>query len=109
MKAYLEIEMPTNCAHCMMWSICPALPNGEWPDYESILTNDVIGDGGAAPGIRHPECPLFPVPPHGRLIDADAFLMLCKDYAITPDDDEFCKRLEYALIKVPTIIPAEEG
>lgn len=50
-----------------------------------------------------------PKTPHGRCIDADAFLMLCKDYAITPSDDEFCKRLEYALTKAPTIIPAEEG
>lgn len=44
--------------------------------------------------------------PHGRLVDADAFLELCTDYAVTPSDDEFCKHLEYALTKVPTVIPA---
>lgn len=46
--------------------------------------------------------------PHGRLIDADAFLELCTDYAVTPSDYEFRKRLEYALTKVPTVIPANK-
>ena len=49
------------------------------------------------------------IPPHGKCIDANAFLMLCKDYAITPSDDEFCKRLEYALTKAATIIPADSA
>ena len=57
---------------------------------------------------RHPLCPIFPVEmPHGRTIDADAFLELCNAYAVTPSDDEFCKRLEYALTRAATIIPAE--
>lgn len=130
MKAYLEIEMPTNCAHCMMWSICPALPNGEWPDYESILTNDVIGDGGAALGIRHPDCPLIHVPPHGDLIDRDVLrasiresIEECHKWADEVDKDT----MMYARISqslgtfvecslrakaAPTVIPAdpaEEG
>lgn len=50
----------------------------------------------------------IPVPPHGDLIDRDAFLALCREYAITPSDNEFCKRLEYALTKALTIISAEE-
>lgn len=29
---------------------------------------------------RHPKCPLVPVPPHGRLIDADEFVKRHKDW-----------------------------
>lgn len=66
-------------------------------DMGQIIVRQIIGSYEA-----------IPVSPHGRCIDADAFLMLCKDYAITPSEDEFCKRLEYALTKAATIIPAEE-
>lgn len=55
------------------------------------------------------DCPLVLVPPHGRLIDADVFLELCNAYAVTLSHDEFCKRLEYALTRAATVIPAEEG
>lgn len=58
--------------------------------------------------VTRPErCPLVPVPPHGRLIDADEFL----DRAIGTK----CFRGDYALMleelvgESTTIIPAEEG
>ena len=94
------MEMQTSCWRCMLSQLY------EKPremlvckiTHEEVLRNKVDGN-----------CPLVPVPPHGRLIDADALLTLCKDYAITPDDDEFCKRLEYALTKASTIIETEEG
>ena len=50
----------------------------------------------------------IPILPHGDLIDRDALLALCREYAITPSDNEFCKRLEYALTKARPIIPAED-
>lgn len=70
----------------------------------------VFSDGKACVSYKPFEWhEVVPVPPHGRLIDADAFIALCREYAITQSDDEFCKHLEYALTKAPTIIPAEEG
>ena len=42
----------------------------------------------------------FPVPDHGRLIDADALCRLCDntiDHSVTPND----------IMRVPTIIPAD--
>ena len=76
---------------------------------------------------RHPKCPLVPVPPHGRLIDADA---LVKEFnerieaaikwgvnAIADRDTEIKLRAEQAVAtfceasltakKQPTIIEAE--
>ena len=52
------MEMPTDCIFCPMfhgaWTICAGLNK----------TTSVKG--------RPDDCPLVPVPPHGRLIDADA-------------------------------------
>lgn len=57
---------------------------------------------------RMKNCPLITVPPHGRLIDADALLKKC-EFACTDDDVDVrvvrCSVIEAA----PTIIPAEEG
>lgn len=67
---------------------------------------------------RHPKCPLIPVPPHGRLIDADALRQAMYHEAFETDSpmqkwDSGCwiryklfERMEEA---APTIIPAEEG
>ena len=46
-------------------------------------------------------CPLIELPPHGRLIDADALMKL----EVIPSDNWVFRAVE----KAPTIIPAEEG
>lgn len=51
-------------------------------------------------------CPLFPVPPHGRLIDADKIPYK----KIMLDDNEFYYGVTQPYIdRMPTIIPAEDG
>ena len=59
------------------------------------------------------DCPLIPVPDHGRLIDADALeqdaqkrVLMCNK-----NDNQFQKPYEVmrAISLAPTIIPAEEG
>ena len=65
------------------------------------------------PENKQEDCPLIPVPPHGRLIDADAYEKLLRglgnrDYrreAGTLQDAIKFLHPHYA----PTIIPAEEG
>ena len=95
------------------------LPNMEMPRKNDYTIAIVYGDGvvteyhedywiRGADGEKQLGIAV-PVPPHGRLIDADDFLELCSAYAVTPSDDEFCKRLEYALTRAATIIPASEG
>lgn len=87
------------------------IENIEMPKDEEMLCVNIYPDGKVCINLDL-ECKRIAtavsVPPHGRSIDADELLTLCRDYAITPDDDEFCKRLEYALNKAPTIIPASE-
>ena len=62
--------------------------------------------------FRRLDCPLIEVPPHGKLIDADALeneaqmrLLECNKY-----DNQFQKPYEVmrAIALVPTIIPAEK-
>lgn len=95
------MEMPKNCGTCKFAGVCDVLPASEWPDIESIMLNDVIGVDGA----RDKDCPLFEIPPHGRLIEADA---LKKKHHWTDDFYE----TEYVEVEdidaAPTIIPASE-
>lgn len=51
------MEMPESCAECL---------NIGWQYVFECNLNDVES------GARLGSCPLIPVPPHGRLIDADA-------------------------------------
>lgn len=57
-------------------------------------------------------CEIIPVPDHGRLIDADAFIKKCKEMA----DDENGNQLDALVLlewfleqNAPTVIPANGG
>ena len=65
---------------------------------------------GAKTTIRHPDCPLVEVRPHGRLIEANALGMT--DFEIIMCDGDYKEALKMLLRKIetaPTIIPAEEA
>ena len=68
MGVYIKgMEMPTSCADCPIGdSLCCSLMPGVpalWKEYTiAIKTNR-----------RHSSCPLVHVPPHGDLIDRDAY------------------------------------
>lgn len=68
---------------------------------------------------RRDDCPLVPVPKHGRLIDADAMLMRINHavmesymdgvcYGVHPNQ-EYLDLLREIIDDAPTVIPAEEG
>ena len=86
-----NMEMPKNCAECKMWSICDCLK--EFDDYESLLY--AVDDGD---WVIADDCPLIELPPHGRLIDADAI----QDYNV----ETFGQRL-LIIDTAPTVIEAE--
>lgn len=110
MGVYINMEMPVCCLVCP----CSGTDNTEdgnevWiceaSKLRQLTTKDKIE--------RRPEwCPLVPVPPHGRLIDADAniaTLQKCED-----DPESELAKICYGYAKkviaaCPTIIPAEEG
>ena len=93
------MEMPQTCRDCRF---C----NGQADtDYGVCAWCDV--DGKARDAYTRQDCPLVPVPPHGRLIDADA---LKKQGYFFPCaiGTEYAIPLR-AVREAPTIIPAEEG
>lgn len=115
MGVYIKgMEMPTSCLECD-WC-AHTIPADNYICYR--LNRAVIGV--AVEDVNETVnacCPLVPVPPHGRLIDADAFVNkhFGKEFlskVMTADEDD----LGTALINIPlvinnapTIIPAEEG
>lgn len=58
------MEMPSTCEECNLESFC-----GKWIEARKMCEE---WKPEVKATIRHPDCPLLPVPPHGRLIDADA-------------------------------------
>lgn len=106
------MEMPHGCAFCKIKRrnggkmVCP-LCNEEW-DIRDPMSAD----------FRMDLCPLTPVPPHGRLIDADALMKMRgmeNDCYNCPNGSHgWCTRSQdaanicEAIEDAPTIIPAEE-
>ena len=86
------MEMPKNCDDCMLGSDCP---------------HDQSMDGYKMQGGRPRTCPLIPVPPHGRLIEADEFYdALCMDDRTSIVE---AMHVQSILQEAPTIIPAERS
>ena len=95
------LDMPKNCGRCRLNGVCEVLPLEEWPDLESIYTNDVIG----VDGVRHKDCPLVEVPtPHGKLIDADALKKKKQHSSERAEKIVAIAEVDW----MPTIIEAEE-
>ena len=98
------IYMPDSCDNCLICNRCEG--------------NCDISDADYLPNKRPDDCPLIELPPHGRLIDADAFA--AKYIAALPGgiDDlidksrapEFLSQIQALLMDIaeaPTIIPAD--
>ena len=90
------MEMPTNCLDCpfMVSSdgdnciLQSAEANANFENWEQMKTG----------------CPIIPVPPHGRLIDADA---LKENWCVTELGNKVVEVIE--IDAAPTIIPADQA
>ena len=106
------------------------LPNVDAPKDDKAVTIQICPDGSIWQQYRGtvPNTKAVPVPPHGRLIDADALtetidgIWDCNDLYFQPNDKicdpNDCKGCKWRetmdcfrrMVKhAPTIIPAEEG
>lgn len=86
------MEMPKNCVDCRFHKRF-------YCTITDICTNTAQG------------CPLIPVPPHGRLIDADSAMKaacdaLCHPGVLCPDF--LCKEVRDTFDAVSTVIPADK-
>lgn len=91
-----DMEMPPNCMLCPFCVEEADPANGEMCMVTGTLMPPCTRE-------RLDSCPLVPVPPHGRLIDADAL--------DSSETDYLCNHLVYLvdIDDAPTIIPADEG
>jgi hypothetical protein len=98
-----NMKMPENCGCCdlTIWDS----NNG---DYRCFFTGKYTS-ASASDRKRNTDCPLVEVPPHGRLIDADAFLkenwyFADKDFI----DSRYDTTLRELVADAPTVIPPKE-
>lgn len=86
------MEMPTSCDECRLSVDDGCVPQNQWLNEEG--TNK-----------RLDNCPLIELPPHGRLIDADA--LWDKGWFLTRDNI-YKGQIESAILTMaPTILEAE--
>lgn len=92
------MEMPRNCDRC---NVC---------DYEQgcclVFGEGERGTGGKKDG-RMEWCPLVEIPPHGRLIDADALDKRIEEGGCCCTE-EYAEWMGECIDNAPTIIEAEE-
>lgn len=101
------MEMPTNCGKCKLFDRSHAIGL-----FAPLGWCRVNGKEIFLLSEKADFCPLAPVPPHGRLIDADALKhSLCVECELYPskclkgDCDWDCI---WHIDHAPTVIPAEE-
>lgn len=92
------MEMPTSCLNCFLSrSGCRAV----------LKRMRAMEAGTWIPAnYRHDDCPLVPVPPHGRLIDADA---LEKDIDKYIGGEESRSRFHHWVQVQSVVIPGNKG
>jgi len=104
-----DMEMPESCYEC---------PCGDNEFYECLATKERISyhhdEYGYPDGERQDWCPLVPVPPHGRLIDADAMMHEYAKFVAPANNSDFADAPTWndavsLLNSATTIIEAEEG
>jgi hypothetical protein len=98
------MEMPTRCGECLLAKLSPT--------GESLICNYMLSR--VSWEERPFDCPLVPVPPHGRLGDLDAFESV--KYELPNGQKAFNRGfhsgvqfMQRLIMDAPTIIPAEEG
>ena len=103
------MEMPKGCATCPYCDRAWNKPKCKAKSVQGRFMEQRLN----LDRTRQKWCPLIPVPPHGRLIDAD----VADDYAydelaISPGyrtPYEASRNMQKIYLAMPTIIPAEEG
>lgn len=63
-----DMEMPKNCIECPFMALANTT-DGRLLEFCSVIEMFVLG----IETQKDPKCPLVELPPHGRLIDVDAF------------------------------------
>lgn len=101
-----SLKMPQTCEDCVLESYCSL-----WVDARRLCGETFTDTKSRIEAtIRHPDCPLIEVKPHGRLIDADAldYTMLYKENWMRRTGVEAPAVWKSDIDATTTIIEAEE-
>ena len=102
MGVYIKgMEMPTSCGDCKAF-VCYRQWAGDRGDCFCGITKS-----DCKAGAQNADCPLVPVPPHGRLIEKNAVFELIRSFPNV--DRQLSVEFMKALYEIPTILEAEEG
>ena len=122
MSVYIRgMEMPKCCWDCACYNC--RVDDGYY-DYEVCRVSGTVFNDGYASVTGHKDkinpfkerlgnCPLIPVPDHGRLIDADALIELLKPAPVAMETEaigtwgEIWKDECWSIDHSPVIIPAD--
>ena len=92
------MKMPEGCVVC---PFAERIPPGRT---RCLITRRMLSDGYHAPSAwRNECCPLVEIPPHGRLIDAEALMQTYCRHEFSSDMGDAMEILE----NYPTVIEAE--
>ncbi len=97
-----SLKMPQTCEDCNLESYCSL-----WVDARRMSGP---WEKGVEATIRHPDCPLVEVKPHGRLIDADELNALYNGEDI--DDERYhvsIPCIKQNITDMPTILESDVG
>ena len=110
--------MPDSCFHCPFLDYEEGFCLADAIKHDSGWYENKFRPGWKTDG-RHESCPLVPVPPHGRGIDADALLNKLQAlyderecearYTGSKEIKVSWNEAVYQIISAPTIIPADES
>ena len=110
MGVYIKgMAMPTNCYNCPFLDYEEGFCFASGVKHEDGWYESTLCPGGIK-DKRHEECPLIPVPPHGRLIDGtDLYAILDGGFDVDLDELPETKDALLSMIQMAdTIIEAEE-
>lgn len=101
------MEMPTSCRACHLKMNCDDCEG--WECVCVSLHQQIGYLGDLLTDKRRDDCPLVEIPPHGRLIDADAFKKSLSTLLRFPSNLVNGQWIVNTIREQPTIIEAEEG
>ena len=100
------MEMPKGCGDCRFFAWSRGV--GQHCAVAPSITFHPTIDGMDVKYERNGDCPLIPIPPHGRLIDADAAIrngwVISRTYAASATENVYEVK---AIDALPIIIEAE--
>lgn len=101
MGVYIKgMEMPEGCFGCEL--------SFRWYNRtETVLQCNVLQKLVSDDGLKDPDCPLVPVPPHGRLIDENAIKAWFDEW-YDPNVEILVWQLIEEIKNVPTVIEADK-